>query len=50
MLKEKLKKYYMEMYLVKVGSNGIYRKKDCMSKISIIKEFWEFLRVCKKWW
>ena len=21
-----------------------------MSKISIIKEFWEFLRVRKKWW
>ena len=21
-----------------------------MSKLSIIKEFWEFLKVCKKWW
>lgn len=25
-------------------------KKETMSKLSILKEFWQFLKVRKKWW
>ena len=30
--------------------NSKLKKESIMSKISIMKEFWEFLKVRKKWW
>ncbi len=32
------------------GGPGCGRRGDAMNKLAIIKEFWNFLRVRKKWW
>jgi len=31
-------------------NNSNSRRREIMSKIAIVKEFWLFLRIRKKWW
>jgi hypothetical protein len=32
------------------GRRAVLIEKETMGKISILREFWDFLRVRKKWW
>ena len=40
----------MRKYLKKTSSVWIFQKGVEVSKLSILNEFWEFLKVRKKWW
>jgi hypothetical protein len=33
---------------MKAAKNSI--RKGCMGKLAVLREFWEFMRVRKKWW